>query len=176
MKLWMSRVVAFTLVMLMGTGAFANRVGIGVGLEASNIFFDPEIGAVMPKLYFPVQISKSLILEPAFSLIRVENIQYLALSGGLLFGKQKGNTFGYGGVRAGLRRVSYGESDESGYGESKESDHIYFASFVGGGEYSLSENFSLGVEGKLTSLFSDGRHGADSLTFTSSEFIARYYF
>lgn len=168
MKLWMSRVVAFALVMLMGTGAFANRVGIGVGLEASNIFFDPEIGAVMPKLYFPVQISKSLILEPAFSLIRVENIQYLALSGGLLFGKQKGNTFGYGGVRAGLRRVSYGES--------KESDHIYFASFVGGGEYSLSESFSLGVEGKLTSLFSDGRHGADSLTFTSSEFIARYYF
>ena len=172
MKYWMMAALAVTSVTLLSTSVMASRVGIGVGIEGANLY-SGEAGGGFSALYFPVELSNVVMLEPRLSYARVSSgasstDAVVALGVGVLFGTKVDNTMPYGGFRVGLAMTS----STSSWGSSD--SETYLLAPVFGGAYWLSEALSLGVEARLNLLYAG--EGESNAVYTSSEFVARYFF
>lgn len=150
-----------SLILFLSTSAFAqNRPENGtIGLSAS-------IQNGQTNLELPIWASQNIVIAPVVGISYQED-NYTSINLGIaprFYQRMSDNFASYVGARGLLERTSPNVGPE---------DTDFLLGATGGGEYFLSNNFSLGVEGQLNYLFND--NGGNTFT-TGAAVIGSVYF
>jgi len=145
---------AFAFAIAAPAAAQAPRAGIGIGLSAPQIssFFSSS-GLEAAQLYFPLNVSPGLRIEPQVGLLTIEDDAFgtesstFTLGVGVLFTKQVApQVLAYVGPRLSISFVS--ETDFGPPVIDADGTDFRLAGAIGG-EYQFSPRFSIGAEGQL---------------------------
>lgn len=131
-------------------------------------------------ILFPIFLSESAVLAPAFGLIYASEVGSdisLGLVGRIYLNKKVVRPF-LGG-RAGIILFNPASSDDGQ--ADPESTTDFLVGFLAGGEYYLNESFSFGIEAQLNATFSDenssrfGNPGGTNINTGAAVFATVYF-